>query len=489
MASEVFGTTLVPFDFDGNGSTDALFYRGTTTVGDLPVTEYAMWTSGPQGLTSQAVIGQNSAAWSLPFFADFDGNGSTDLLFNRFTTVGDATTIQYAVWTLDGTTVTGQAILGSTSTDWFVAPPFFADFFGFSNGFGTNGFGDFDGNGTADLLFARLVDGVGDNPDIQYAVWTTNGTSLLGQAIIGSTTIDWRPISTDDFDGNGTSDLLFERFTGDDGEAGPLRTEYAVWTLNGTQVTGQAIIGSVTADSGWDLIELADFDGNGSSDLLFDRFVVGSNDVPDAIQYAMWTTNGAGLLSQAIIGSTTTDWDFEFTSDLDGNGTADLLFTRFAGENTDADPLRTDYAVWTMDGTQVTGQAIIGSVTADSGWFDIDFNDFNGDGGTDILFAKGVETGTEFAVWLLDGAGVLAQKVVGIATDGWNYVGSADFNGDGTADLGFVKFETLEVAVWTMGADGSVTSQSIIGTFDNPTDLAGWFPTAGETFNLLLPIS
>ena len=461
MTSEAFGTRLVPIDFDGNSSTDIFFSRSLFDETDFLGREFAVWTTGPQGVIGQSVIGDVSSEWSFPVFADSNGNGNTDLWFNRFVPgEGDnPATREYAVWTMNGTEVTGQAVIGSyISGDWFF-----------------NNYGDFDGNNSADLLFDRVVSGEGDTPATrQFAVWTVNGTEVTGQAVIGSTSLDWSTFQRlGDFNGNGATDLLFDRVVSGEGDT-PATREYAVWTLNGTEVTGQAVIGSASTD--WFISDVADFDGNGSDDLLFNRFVSGEGDDSGTLEYAVWTLNGTEVTGQAVIGSTSTDWGIFDVADFDGNGSNDLLFSRFVpgeGEN----PARVDYAVWTLNGTEVTGQAIVGSTSGD--WLLSGVNDFNGNGSEDLLFSRSFSGGTEFAVWLLNGTEVLEQKVLGTAGEDWSFAGSADFNGNGIADLGFINFGSSELAAWTLGADGSITSQSVVGTYDNVEDLAGWTPSLG----------
>jgi hypothetical protein len=134
------------------------------------------------------------------------------------------------------------------------------------------------------------------------------------------------------------------------------------------------------------------------------------------------------------------------------------------------------------------GQAVIGSVGAEWDFIDFtknsgDYNDYNGDGTEDLLFSQelfddgGNLVGYKYAVWLLNGTEVIAQQeLVGTAGADWDITGTADVNNDGIADLGFVNFETAEYAVWTLGADGSVTGQAVLGTFDDPSNPAGWEP-------------
>ncbi len=453
-----FGSQLVPYDFDGNGTTDILFERDVPGGGK----EYLIWTLDGASILDQAVIGGNAPGWSLSSaIADYDGNGTTDLLFSR----PEGNVIEYGVWSIDGTQVTGQAVIGTTVPTWDAVEP---------------AFGDFDGNGSADLFFERFTLDSEGNQIHEYGIWLSNGTEAPVQAVIGinTDTPDWFVVESADFNADATSDLIFGLEL-NDANGNFAGYEYAVWTLNGVQITGQAVIGSSGAD--WGLYTFAsDFNGDGTTDLVFEREVSGGT------EYAVWTINGTQATSQAVIDIATTGWSESYVIDANGDGASDLLFEREIFD-TNNNLTGREYAVWTLDGTQATSQAVIGLAGAEWDFIDFtkdagDYNDFNGDGKTDLLFSQelfdnnGSIVGYEFAVWLLDGTNVIAQKSIGTSGEGWIFTGSADTNADGIADLGFINETTAQYAVWTLGADGSVTDQAVLGAYDDVNNLAGWAP-------------
>ena len=227
-----------------------------------------------------------------------------------------------------------------------------------------------------------------------------------------------------DFNGDGRADLAFSRELFDNGNF--LGTQWAIWTIDGTQATSQQVVD--VADPGWSVVFNVDTNGDGATDLLFEREILDANQTVTGHEYAVWTLDGPQTTSQAVIGSAGPEWDF-------------------------------------IDSSKNAG----------------DYNDFNGDGTTDMLFSReifdnGTIVGYEFAVWLLNGTDVLAQKVIGSSGEGWVFTGGADTNADGIADLGFVNQTTAEYAVWTLGSDGSVTGQAILGSYDDVNNLAGWTP-------------
>ena len=91
-----------------------------------------------------------------------------------------------------------------------------------------------------DILWRRTA-GAGE-----VGVWYMNGTSLTGTALIGALSDQsWQIVGTADFNGDGKADLLWRRNAG----AG----EIGVWYMNGTSLTGTALIGALS-DQSWQIV-------------------------------------------------------------------------------------------------------------------------------------------------------------------------------------------------------------------------------------------
>ena len=103
-----------------------------------------------------------------------------------------------------------------------------------------------------------------------------------------------------------------------------------------------------------------------------------------------------------------------------------------------------------MDGARVIAEGSeIPGPTGD-GWVATTSADFNDDGMSDVLWS---DTGADrMAVWLMDGAKLLAQgsEIAGPAGAGWIALSAADTNLDGMADAMWCNSGTDRMAVWLM---------------------------------------
>ena len=146
------------------------------------------------------------------------------------------------------------------------------------------GIGNFNGGATSDILWR--------NTNGTLAEWTMNGSQITsGQDV----TFQGNPVAPDacwsvagigDFTGNGTSELLWRNTDG----------TLAEWTMNGSQITsGQTVTfqgNPVMPDASWQIAQIGDFTGNGTSDILW-RNSDGA--------LAEWTMNGSQIASAQTV--------------------------------------------------------------------------------------------------------------------------------------------------------------------------------------------
>jgi hypothetical protein len=268
---------------------------------------------------------------------------------------------------------------------------------------------DFDGNGTSDVLWA---DSSGD-----YALWLMNGSKIVASGTLGNMS-PWQVVGQRDFNGDGNADLLWRDPSGDIG----------MWLMNGTEVLSMPSLGNVPAT--WSVYGTGDMNGDGIGDVLW---VDTSGDV------AIWFMSGPAVSSSAMLGNVGTSWS------VVGSTNGFVVW-----EDTS-----NDYAIWLVNGTSVTG-AMLGNVT--SNWVLSGVGDFNGDGQPDLLWRDNV-SGT-VAIWFLDGTSILTTATLGAVGGTWNIAQTGDYNGDGKSDIFWVD-GSGNVAVWFIDGSTLLSSANI----------------------------
>lgn len=458
---------VVSFDVELLGLTgpQAQFGFQATVEGEIRRAELLTWqltTSGEfERPTVRAVVDEKR----LPF--DYNGDKRSDVSFFRTFTENNRALGDVGVWLLDGL----EAPLAQGSVDQYPFQGQPGDFFpalAYRNL-------DFNGDGKTDGLFERPLGG--QHEGFELGAWLLDGTEAMQQGVFGTVASTWdnpltyasftpRLPSGDlgkgafaDFNGDGKTDILLLKTDA----TGNRRLGF--WLLDGITPTLPVDVAAIGPD--WLPINLNDFNGDGNADVLFERTL--SNGVVD---YGVWLMDGATPLEQTSIGSIAPGegWIVKDTNDFNRDGKADLLFAR----EVPSLPGQVDYGLWLMDGATPLEQRVIGTVQ--EGRSLVDHNDFNGDGKADLLFSRPAgHDETEFSVWLMDGPSVMADSVVNTTPASWTYSMSADINGDGKADLTFVDETTLQIVGWLM--DGaSVSAEGTLGTYDFIDAPAGWLP-------------
>jgi hypothetical protein len=291
------------------------------------------------------------------------------------------------------------------------------------------------------------------------AVWTQQGSELVGSGAEGSSEQGWsvalsadgntaaiggpndnlslgatwiftaprklKP-NTHDFNGDHKSDIAWR----------DIRGNTAIWLMNGAAILSSAEIGAVPTS--WSIVGQRDFDGDGKADLLW-RDTSGST--------AIWFMNGVQVASTASVGNIATTWSVVGTGDFNGDGMGDILWRDTSG----------NLVMWLMNGATVSSSGGIGSVP--STWSIAGTGDFDGDGKTDLLWR---DTGGDTAIWFMNGLQVASTASVANIATTWSVVGTGDFNGDGMSDI--VWRDTLgNTSIWLMNG-AAVSSAGGLGT-------------------------
>jgi Ca2+-binding RTX toxin-like protein len=266
------------------------------------------------------------------------------------------------------------------------------------------------------------------NDNGAIALWQMNGSTVTANNIVASLSSDWKTSGTGDFGGDGKSDIVWRNDNG----------AIAMWQMNGATVTANNIVASLSSD--WKASGTGDFGGDGKSDMLWRN---------DNGAIAMWQMNGATVTGNNIVASLSSDWNASGTGDFGGDGKSDLLWRNDNGA----------VAMWQMNGAIVTGNNIVASLSSD--WKASGTGDFNGDGKSDMLWRN--DNGA-VALWQMDGSTVVSSKIVASLSSDWKIAGTGDLNGDGKSDL-LWRNDNGAIALWQMnGSD--VTNNNLVAVLD-----------------------
>ncbi len=263
------------------------------------------------------------------------------------------------------------------------------------------------------------------------AIWQMNGTNLTGSAVVADPGPSWLTVGTGDFNNDGLSDILLQKNDG----------TIAVWETNGTSLTGSAVV----ADPGpsWSAVGTGDFNDDAHSDILLQN--------SDG-RVAVWEMNGTSLTGSAVVADPGPNWRAVGTGDFNGDGRSDILL-----QNNDG-----SVAIWEMNGTSLTGSAVV----ADPGpnWRVLGTGDFNGDGRSDILLQN---NDGRVAIWETNGTSVTGSAVVADPGPSWSAVGTGDFNGGGHSDILFQNANG-QAAIWETNGT-TLTGSGVVASNPGPT--------------------
>jgi hypothetical protein len=233
-------------------------------------------------------------------------------------------------------------------------------------------------------------------------------------------------IGSGDFFGNNTSDVAWQQ----GGQA-------QLWVDTGTQLTSE-VIPDAAMGSEWTAFGLADFNGNGLSDLLWTNGTGG--------QVNIWEMAGSNLIASAIpAGAMGTEWQVAATGDFNGDGAADILWHATSGSDDG------QVAVWTMQGFTLVNFGISNGALG-SDWNVVATGDFYGTGRDAVLW-EDQNTG-QISDWQLNGPNLQALTPVGQIGGEWRTAGVGHFAGignanDPTGDIVWVD-NNNDVQIWAM---------------------------------------
>jgi hypothetical protein len=392
----------------GGGASDAYLFRVDTSQSGSNSLIYSTYLGGSgndqaSGVAADSnghayVIGLTSGSFPVkdpiqsqyggsstqPFYAVFNTSltGSASLLSSTYldrTTSGAASAIA-----LLGTTAY-ISVLGSASEAFKISP---------------GALQDFDQNNVPDLVWfsPSLLEAT-----VHYYGGSGGATYLSFAFLNRSVPAGWNLVGIGDFDGNGVPDLVWQNTTTRQvvvhyyGGVGGAQYQTWNWLQQGNV-------------PGWHVAAVADFDGNGVPDLVWQNDTTG--------QVTVHYYGGAGgatylgfkwLETSTALGS----WPVVGAADFDGNGVPDLVF-----QNTSSRQVIVHYFSGVGGATFVTYASLDNGVP---GWTVTKVADFNGDGVADLVWQN--DSTKQVVVHYYGGAN-------GAVYQTWNWLQQSAIGGD-----------------------------------------------------------
>jgi autotransporter-associated beta strand protein len=309
-----------------------------------------------------AIIGDTRKATPPP--DDFNGDVMSDVLWRNLTS---GLFVDWSV--VNGAFAGSHNIAGiSPTSGWTFA-----------------GTGDFNGDGTGDILFKFSNGALLD--------WQMSNGTFSSQHIIGSVPAGFALVGTGDFNGDGTTDLLIQNTTSG-------LVEDKIVTNN--TAAAPTVIGVAAPSSGWKIIDTGDFNGDGQTDILWQNS--NSHALLD------WTVSNGQFQGQNVLKAPAANWAYVGNGDFDGDGTSDLLFEYSNGALSE----------WQMKNGIVAVTHNLGIAVA-SGFSVVRIGDFNGDGVADVL-TENASTGAA-EVGIVTNGTIAKWTVIGGAapSGGWHF--------------------------------------------------------------------
>jgi hypothetical protein len=233
------------------------------------------------------------------------------------------------------------------------------------------------------------------------------------------------------------------------------RGRVAVWQMDGALLEDSSFVEDggtrVRVQPSWTVSGSGDLNGDGKADIVWRH---------DNGEVGVWEMDGPHLLSASLLMQGTTPlnpgnpWKIDGVADLNGDGKADLIWRGPGG----------DVGVWLMDGEQVQSSSLVSQggvpIAPGNSWSILATADFNGDGKADLLWRG---SGGEGAIWTMDGTELLSSDLImqGAApapsSNPFKVAGTGDFTGDGKADI-LWRGPSGEVGLWEMDDSNLVAS-------------------------------
>jgi hypothetical protein len=276
------------------------------------------------------------------------------------------------------------------------------------------GVGDFNHDGTDDVLWRDPTTGAVDEWTMQDGQWQKS-TSL------GSHGTDWTVAGIGDFNHDGTDDVLWRNTSTGAVDA---------WTMQDGQWQKSTSLGSHGTD--WTVAGIGDFNHDGTDDVLWRNTSTGAIDE--------WQMKDGQWFASVNLGSHGTDWTVAGVGDFDHDGTSDILFRNSQTGQLDE---------WRMNDGQWTASVDLGNHGGLS-WQVGGVGDFNQDGTADIFWHDTASGAND--VWNMFNGAYFSTSTFGPFDTAYVVAGIGNFNDADGDDVLWRNPTSGQTSGWLLAA-------------------------------------
>jgi uncharacterized protein (DUF1800 family) len=261
------------FDLNGDGKSDIVVRNVSTGANRV------LFVNGTQ-VTSEAPLPPiTDRDYVMAALADFNLDGRADLLW-RHQASGER-----FFWAMNGANVSSTTALGqNVDTDWRIA-----------------GVGQMGGDARADVVWRHEATG-------EHVLWVMTATGPSAHGLPAETDLGWRIAGIADANGDGWADIYWRHRDG----------RNRIW-LMGDGVLSQSI-NLPPRDIVWQFVGVGDYDQNGAADILWRHPVTG--------KAIIWFMSGPTIIyrSDELFVTHGGEWQPEMVADYNGDGKSDILW-------------------------------------------------------------------------------------------------------------------------------------------------------------------
>ena len=257
---------------------------------------------------------------------------------------------------------------------------------------------DVNGDGRADLVWRNASKTQGWN-----FLWNMNGTEIASLSPINVVQGENWQLSLGDFNGDGKSDLFWR----DPAQFGGMNY---VFEMNGVQIVQKSRMPN--ASPNFSLLKNGDINGDGKDDVIWHN--------TDTNTLAFWLMNGDTrqyCLSRSLAGVT-----FEGVDNFDSDAAMEMVVR-------EGDQIK----LWSYDAATLIMTETDTEGVAPSDWLLAGTGDLDGDGTADLIWRNTVD-GRNSVYFMKDGVVDSIEILADVSVD-WNLAKIEDFNGDGKVDF------------------------------------------------------